>query len=88
MGSRELECALLSLAGRESVAALHQEGIRVEFAYGLAQQPYGIERVVVQLCPHCQKKFTRTKNESKLNVHKNEWGGQCSSRTGYLIDTR
>ncbi len=39
-------------------------------------------------CPHCQKKFTRTKNDSKLNAHKNEWGGQCSGRTGYLINTR
>ena len=39
-------------------------------------------------CPHCQKKFTRTKNESKLNVHKNGWGVQCSGRTGCPIDTR
>ena len=52
-----------------------------------ARQTSGGPKYVFQ-CPNCQKKFTRTKNESKLNVHKNEWGGQCSSRTGYLIDTR
>ena len=52
-----------------------------------ARQTSGGPKYVFQ-CPLCQKKFTRGKNNSKLNAHKNKWGGQCSGRTGYLVDTR
>jgi hypothetical protein len=40
----------------------------------------------VYQCPMCQKKFRRAKPDSRLNAHKNTWGGQCSGRTGYLVD--
>jgi hypothetical protein len=39
-------------------------------------------------CPVCQKKFNRKTNDPKLNAHKNDWGGQCSGRRGYLVTTR
>ncbi|MFZ5834985.1 MAG: nucleotidyl transferase AbiEii/AbiGii toxin family protein [Pseudomonadota bacterium] len=39
-------------------------------------------------CPMCQKKFRRSTMDGKLNAHKNEWGGNCSGRTGYLVDTK
>lgn len=39
-------------------------------------------------CPICNKKFRRDKYDSRLNPHKNEWGGQCSGRTGYFVETK
>ena len=41
-------------------------------------------------CPVCQKKFTRSTNERKLNAHKNDRGSKCSGagRNGFLVDTR
>jgi predicted nucleotidyltransferase component of viral defense system len=48
---------------------------------------YGQLTYVYQ-CPMCQKKFSRTRMDSKLNPHKNDWGQACSGRTGYLVDTR
>jgi len=44
--------------------------------------------VYIYQCPLCQKKFRRDRHDSHLNPHKNQWGGQCSGRTGYLVDTR
>ncbi len=38
-------------------------------------------KYVIQ-CPVCQKRFTRTTNDRKLNAHKNDWGSKCSGRTG------
>jgi predicted nucleotidyltransferase component of viral defense system len=39
-------------------------------------------------CPLCQKKFRRSHMDSHLNPHKNDWGGQCSGRTGYYVETK
>ncbi len=39
-------------------------------------------------CPMCQKKFTRSKHDSRLNKHKDKYGYPCSGRTGYLVDTK
>jgi hypothetical protein len=39
-------------------------------------------------CPICQKKFNRKSYDTKLIAHKNDWGGQCTGRTGNLVDTR
>ncbi|MDR2875319.1 MAG: nucleotidyl transferase AbiEii/AbiGii toxin family protein [Methylobacillus sp.] len=44
--------------------------------------------IYIYQCPLCQKKFRRERYDSHLNPHKNEWGGQCSGKTGYLVDTR
>lgn len=63
---------------------------------GIARTPPGLAkrtstgvRYVIQ-CPVCQKKFTRSTNDRKLNAHKNDWGSKCSGsgRNGFLIDTR
>ena len=62
-------------------------GITRTTARNTARQISGGPKYVFQ-CPHFHKKFTRTKNDSKLNAHKNKWGGRCSGQTGYLIDTR
>lgn len=39
-------------------------------------------------CPVCNKKFRREKHNAHLNPHKNEWGGQCPGRTGYLVERK
>ena len=39
-------------------------------------------------CPICNKKFRRDRYDSHLNPHKNEWGGQCSGRAGYFVETK
>ncbi len=44
--------------------------------------------VYIYQCPICQKKFRRDKMDGRLNAHKNDWGGQCSGRTGHLVDTK
>ena len=44
--------------------------------------------VYIYQCPVCQKKFRRDRHDSHLNPHKNQWGGKCSGRTGYLVDTK
>jgi hypothetical protein len=44
--------------------------------------------VYIYQCPMCQKKFRRNRMNGRLNAHKNEWGGKCSGRTGYLVETK
>ncbi|MFA5293624.1 MAG: nucleotidyl transferase AbiEii/AbiGii toxin family protein [Phycisphaerae bacterium] len=39
-------------------------------------------------CPMCQKRFSRNKMNSDLNIHKDKYGNQCFGKTGYLVDTR
>lgn len=39
-------------------------------------------------CPVCNKKFRRDRYDGRLNSHKNEWGGQCSGRTGFFVETK
>ncbi len=44
--------------------------------------------VYIYQCPICQKKFRRDRMDGRLNAHKNEWGGQCSGRTGFFVETK
>ena len=44
--------------------------------------------VHIYQCPLCNKKFRRNSHDSHLNPHKNEWGGQCSGRTGFFVETK
>lgn len=44
--------------------------------------------VHIYQCPYCNKKFRRDRQDSHLNPHKNEWGGQCSGRTGFFVETK
>lgn len=44
--------------------------------------------VYIYQCPLCQKKFRRDRMNGRLNAHKNDWGSQCSGRTGHLVDTK
>ncbi|MFK5895108.1 MAG: nucleotidyl transferase AbiEii/AbiGii toxin family protein [Pseudomonadota bacterium] len=38
------------------------------------------------LCPICQKTFSRKRvSDTKLNKHKNQYGGACSGRRGYVV---
>jgi predicted nucleotidyltransferase component of viral defense system len=39
-------------------------------------------------CGMCQKKFTKSTNDSTLRAHKNSYGTQCSGRTGYFIGNK
>lgn len=49
---------------------------------------FATEPVYIYRCPLCEKTFRRSSPDSKLNAHKNQWGGQCSGRTGYFVETR
>lgn len=62
-------------------------GFRMARSATARARPFGQVTYVYQ-CPMCQKKFNRTTMSSALNKHKNDWGGQCSGRTGYLVDTK
>ena len=39
-------------------------------------------------CPYCGKKFSRNKMNTRLNPHKDKHGYPCSSRNGFLVDTK
>ena len=49
---------------------------------------YGSGPTYVYRCPICQKKFRRSSMDGKLNAHKNDWGGQCMGRTGFLDEVK
>jgi predicted nucleotidyltransferase component of viral defense system len=44
-------------------------------------------RYVIQ-CSYCGKQFTRTRNTTVLNAHKDQWGSPCSGRRGFLVTVR
>ncbi|BAV64326.1 nucleotidyl transferase AbiEii/AbiGii toxin family protein [Sphingobium cloacae] len=44
--------------------------------------------VHIYQCPICNKKFRRDRFDGSLNPHKNQWGGQCSGRTGFFVETK
>jgi predicted nucleotidyltransferase component of viral defense system len=44
--------------------------------------------IYIYQCGLCGKKFRRKKMDGSLNKHKNQYGMQCSGRTGFLVDTR
>ncbi|WP_157532822.1 nucleotidyl transferase AbiEii/AbiGii toxin family protein [Hyphomonas polymorpha] len=44
--------------------------------------------VHIYQCPVCNKKFRRRTHDSQLNPHKNDWGGQCSGRRGFFVETK
>ena len=50
----------------------------------------GISSGVVYIiqCPYCNKKFRRSRLDTKLNKHKDNYGNQCYCRAGYLVDQR
>lgn len=39
-------------------------------------------------CPHCQKRFTHSSNDSSLRKHKGKGSWDCPGGTGYLITVR
>ena len=39
-------------------------------------------------CPHCDKKFERTKHDSALNPHKTKDGYPCPGRLGHFVETK
>jgi predicted nucleotidyltransferase component of viral defense system len=39
-------------------------------------------------CGLCQKKFTRSEYNLKLNAHKNSYGMNCSGRTGFFVGNK
>jgi predicted nucleotidyltransferase component of viral defense system len=51
-----------------------------------SRSSYGVK--YIYRCPMCDKTFTRTKMDSKLNPHKDQFGYPCHGRTGYFEDTR
>jgi predicted nucleotidyltransferase component of viral defense system len=44
---------------------------------------FGIEYTVE--CPYCNKRFKRTKYDTKLNEHKDRYGNRCYGRVGYIV---
>ena len=41
-------------------------------------------RYVVE-CSYCGKQFTRIKNSTRMNKHKDRWGNQCFGRSGFFV---
>lgn len=39
-------------------------------------------------CSYCGKRFSRKRQNSRLNPHKDKHGSRCSGRTGMYVDTR
>ncbi|MEN9552102.1 MAG: hypothetical protein RI935_479 [Candidatus Parcubacteria bacterium] len=39
-------------------------------------------------CSYCNKKFTKSKQDGKLNPHKDKFGNNCYGRHGYYVDTK
>lgn len=46
---------------------------------GQSQQIYKVQ------CSYCGKIFRRTRRSTRLNAHKNQYGGQCLGRRGYEV---
>lgn len=44
--------------------------------------------VHIYQCPLCNKKFRRERYDGHLNPHKNQWGGDCSGRQGFFVETK
>ncbi len=36
-------------------------------------------------CPYCNKRFPRSKYDTKLNEHKDHYGNRCPGRVGYMV---
>lgn len=36
-------------------------------------------------CPYCQKRFKRSRYDTKLNEHKDRFGNRCYGRAGYMV---
>jgi hypothetical protein len=36
-------------------------------------------------CPYCQKRFKRSRYDTKLNEHKDRYGNRCYGRVGYMV---
>ena len=68
-------------------AARQTSGVRA-VGQRTARGGYGTGMAYIYQCPYCQKTFRRDRANPRLNPHKNEWGGGCSGRTGYLVETR
>jgi len=37
------------------------------------------------VCPYCNKRFKRSKYDTKLNEHKDGYGNRCYGRVGYMV---
>jgi hypothetical protein len=44
---------------------------------------FGVEYVVE--CPYCDKRFKRTRYDTKLSEHKDKYGNRCPGRVGYIV---
>lgn len=44
---------------------------------------FGVEYTVG--CPYCNKRFKRTKYDTKLSEHKDRYGNRCYGRVGYIV---
>jgi predicted nucleotidyltransferase component of viral defense system len=44
---------------------------------------FGIEYTVE--CPYCNKRFKRTKYDTKPNEHKDQYGNRCYGQAGYIV---
>jgi len=58
------------------------------FSSGLKKHNMHLGPIYIFECSYCGKKFKRTKNNPRLNPHKDKNGWNCSGRMGYLVETR
>ena len=48
-----------------------------------ARSGFSVEYTVE--CPYCNKRFKRSKYDTKLNEHKDRYGNRCYGRVGYMV---
>lgn len=72
--------------GRATFASTHPKVVtrreRPRAIFGRSTR--SVEKPYTLQCPHCNKRFKRASmSDSKLNAHKNDWGGDCRATRGY-----
>lgn len=82
-------------AAARASTPISKPALRHTAGFGQPRQPakrkvatFGSSPTYVYRCTVCQKKFRRTSMDARLNPHKNDWGGQCMGRTGFLEEVK
>jgi predicted nucleotidyltransferase component of viral defense system len=55
------------------------------FASRRVSRSSGLSKNYTVECPYCNKRFKRSKYDTKLNEHKDRYGNRCYGRVGYMV---
>lgn len=56
-----------------------------KFASPRVSRSSGLSKDYTVECPYCNKRFKRSKYDTKLNEHKDRYGNRCYGRVGYIV---